>query len=191
MDNRKFSPSDGQDFLWFGGQSISNPADTHEAEQRAKGATCGLVRLSLPSSPGIIPGVANYLSAMAGGINANRHFVELALDEALSNAMYHGNLEVSSLVKSGDFHGYYMLAINRSQMEPFASRKVEVEARLTEGSIEYVITDEGKGFDWRQFIISTPDPAALYGRGLYIIQSVASCLFFNEQGNRIAITFRK
>ncbi len=95
--------------------------------------------------------------------------VGVALREALVNAVYHGNLELSSELREIDGgRPYQELAETRRRELPFRLRRARVLARVTRTEVTYVIADEGPGFD--PSVLPDPtDPAQLErvsGRGL-------------------------
>jgi anti-sigma regulatory factor (Ser/Thr protein kinase) len=69
----------------------------------------------------------------------------VALQEALVNAMHHGNLELG---RAGD-HAARELAEQRRKQPPYAQRRVFVTARVSREQAAYAIRDEGPGFDAR------------------------------------------
>jgi len=149
-------------------------------------------RLILPSDPDLIPAVSAYLLGLveANPEAAKKVAVELAIDEALSNAIYHGNLEIPSRLKSDDFEKFYELANERMRQEPYSSRTVDVQYKLDSDGLEVVIKDEGAGFDWRKFTDNSADANDHpHGRGLIMMREFASRIEFNEKGNRVALSF--
>jgi serine/threonine-protein kinase RsbW len=70
------------------------------------------------------------------------------------------------------------------------SRRVLVEAQLTDTTIRLQVTDDGPGFNPN----AVPDPtlpdglARSIGRGLFLIKSLADTVEFNDQGNIIWMT---
>ena len=115
--------------------------------------------------------------------------VGIALQEALSNAIHHGNLELDSELRQGDERDYYALADQRRTQQPYASRKVYVEATLSRSELNFVITDEGPGFDTTRVL----DPTAevnldrIGGRGLLLISSFMDSVTYNARGNQITM----
>ncbi len=55
----------------------------------------------------------------------------IALEEALVNALYHGNLEVQSGLMEEDHDAYYALIDQRSHISPFKERRIEVEVKVS------------------------------------------------------------
>jgi len=81
--------------------------------------------------------------------------IGMAMDEALVNAMHHGNLEVDSkLRETENEHGYYDLIKSRKDESPFCHRRVRVQAEFSDQHICVQISDDGSGFDYT----SIPDP---------------------------------
>jgi CheY-like chemotaxis protein len=120
--------------------------------------------------------------------------IAMALDEALLNAMIHGNLEVSSKLREID-NGvpYRELADTRRQQQPFRDRKVRISATTTREQVEFTISDDGPGFDIAK-ILDPTDPANLArasGRGLLLIHAFMDEVAHNETGNQIKMVKRK
>ncbi len=114
----------------------------------------------------------------------------MAIDEALTNAMHHGNLEVDSSLKDGDDSLYYGTVQERRLKSPYRDRRVHFQAEFTDEHICVQISDEGPGFD--PTII--PDPRdeenlmKLSGRGLLLIRSFMDQVAHNQAGNQITMT---
>jgi hypothetical protein len=53
------------------------------------------------------------------------------LEEALVNAYYHGNLEVSSELREQSHDEYYSLARQRVTEDPYRERKIHINAGVT------------------------------------------------------------
>jgi CheY-like chemotaxis protein len=115
--------------------------------------------------------------------------VGIALQEALSNAIHHGNLELDSELRQEDETDYYALADQRRTQHPYASRKVYVDATLSRSELSFIITDDGPGFDTARVL----DPTAevnldrIGGRGLLLINSFMDSVTYNKRGNQITM----
>jgi serine/threonine-protein kinase RsbW len=125
------------------------------------------IQFELPSSLDYIAGAANQLMEALlrfGIITIEEVNMKIALVEALTNAMEHGN---------GFDHG----------------RKVKVEAKIIETKAEIKIQDQGKGFNYRNL----PNPTApenLYkprGRGIYMMHRLMDEVHFNRKGNIVRL----
>jgi CheY-like chemotaxis protein/anti-sigma regulatory factor (Ser/Thr protein kinase) len=117
----------------------------------------------------------------------------IALAEALSNAVYHGNLELRSDIRDDVERNWYRFAQARLHQAPYCERRVHIRAHLCRESATFVIRDEGPGFDRR----GLPDPCddanlcKNSGRGLLLIHRFVDEVRHNEQGNEITLVKHK
>ena len=89
--------------------------------------------------------------------------IELALREALENAVVHGNQE-----------------------DP--KSKVHIRCRCQPGKeISIVVTDQGKGFDFEKIVGKgiTSDPAAEHGRGIQLMKAYMDEVNFERRGSEV------
>ncbi|MFW6272990.1 MAG: ATP-binding protein [bacterium] len=90
----------------------------------------------------------------------------LAVVEGVNNAIVHGN----KLEKEKD---------------------VVLKYKVTDKEIEFVISDEGPGFNYEKL----PDPTQpenlekTHGRGIFLMKHLADEVEFNEMGNEVKILF--
>lgn len=115
--------------------------------------------------------------------------VGIAVEEALLNALYHGNLDVSSSLKESDPGLFEETARQRSLEEPYSKRKIYVDALVSRDLARFVIRDEGRGFD-PSSLPDPCDPANLEkasGRGILLMRSFMDEISFNEQGNQVTL----
>lgn len=117
--------------------------------------------------------------------------IGMALDEAIVNAMHHGNLEVESSLREGENENkYYETIRHRKNKPPYCHRRVRIEAEFSNQHICVQISDDGQGFD-PQLV---PDPTAeenlhrASGRGLFLIRSFMDQVAYNKAGNQITMT---
>jgi CheY-like chemotaxis protein len=119
--------------------------------------------------------------------------VAVAVREALSNAILHGNLEVGSELRMTDEKAYYDLIAQRRVDAPYDDRHVHVHACETRDEATYVIRDEGPGFDPGS-VPDPTDPANLEnvsGRGLLLIRTFMDEVRHNGRGNEITLIKRR
>ena len=137
--------------------------------------------------------VQESLERLGFGTDAVRTQVGMALMEALSNAIIHGNLEVGSELRAEGTGPYYELIEKRRTEPPFASRRVRCIARESVEQIEYTIVDQGPGFDHA----GLPDPTdaeglvRVQGRGLMLIRMFMDEVQHNDRGNEIVLRKHK
>jgi CheY-like chemotaxis protein len=116
--------------------------------------------------------------------------VGVALTEALLNAIYHGNLDVNSDLREGDWQAFQALAVERSGQPPYRDRRVHFDAKLARDEAIFSIRDEGAGFD----VSTIPDPTdpsnieKASGRGILLMQVFMDEVVFNEAGNEVTMT---
>jgi CheY-like chemotaxis protein len=118
--------------------------------------------------------------------------ISTALQEALINAIEHGNLELDSALRELKDNTYQNLGEKRRQQQPYASRKAFVTAEFNQQGCSWTIRDEGQGFD-PDSLPDPRDPANLQrvsGRGLLLIRTFMDEVSFNDSGSEITM-FRK
>lgn len=120
--------------------------------------------------------------------------VGVALDEAISNAILHGNLEVDSAVRDeeGGMEAFFAVARERMEDPAFRDRRVHVIGKVSRERAAFVVRDDGDGFDPADLPDPT-DPANLEkasGRGLLLIRSFMDAVHFNEKGNEVTMVKR-
>jgi CheY-like chemotaxis protein len=149
--------------------------------------------LQVPNKIEQIPRVVDHLLTIGGdAIHPEEQLgVRLGLVELIVNAVEHGNMGITYDEKN--------MAINRNRLNilyqerlaipEIAARRVKINFELNERGCEWVITDEGTGFDWE----AIPDPTkgkslrALIGRGIFLSRFYFDELEFIGTGNIIRI----
>ena len=124
---------------------------------------------------------------------SDRLRIGVALQEALTNASFHGNLELSSSLREGDHREYYELAQKRAKSLPWSRRRIQVTCRFTADEAEFRIRDEGPGFDPGNLPNPT-EPTNLErpsGRGLLLIHSFMDEVRHNQTGNEVTLIKRR
>lgn len=118
--------------------------------------------------------------------------VGVALEEALTNAIHHGNLEVDSELRHGDLKAYHQLLAQRRAQRPYRDRRVRLSADYNRERARFVVTDEGPGFD-PDSLPDPTDPANLarpYGRGVLLIRTFMDQVAYNDVGNEVTMIKR-
>lgn len=144
-------------------------------------------RFELGTELGLVTALVRHLQQGVG--RSECLTIATALDEALVNAYFHGNLEVESSLKDDDERSFYDLARRRCEEEPYASRRIHVTATVSADEARYVIRDEGPGFD-PSTLPDPTDPANLeraYGRGLLLMRTFMDEVTYNETGNEVTL----
>jgi len=116
-----------------------------------------------------------------------------AVDEALLNAYYHGNLAIDSELRIQDSVRYYALAEQRRLLDPHVQQRIKLEMEITPDQVFIRVADEGAGFDPR----ALPDPTSPgylerpCGRGVLLMKSFMDDVIFNASGNQVTLVKRR
>jgi ActR/RegA family two-component response regulator/anti-sigma regulatory factor (Ser/Thr protein kinase) len=115
--------------------------------------------------------------------------VSIALQEALVNAVFHGNLEVSSEHRQIDEQVFEQIACERRRLEPYRSRRVRIHVQLDRDAARFSVSDDGPGFDASLLNrpVESEDLSRIGGRGLLLIRTFMDAVSFNSQGNQIVM----
>lgn len=150
----------------------------------------------LENDPAMLTSMVSYFQGLIVDMGifteSERLKIGVALEEALLNAAYHGNLEVSSKLREEDHAQFYNLAKERRSQDPYQSRRIFVDVDLSSQGVQYVIRDEGPGFDPH----SQPDPrdpANLErpcGRGMLLMRTFMDVVEYNPTGNQVTLIKR-
>jgi CheY-like chemotaxis protein len=119
--------------------------------------------------------------------------IGVALEEALANALYRGNMEVGSELRAVDDNAYHALVRERQRQPPYRDRQIHVEARLSREEAVFTIRDEGPGFD-PSLMPDPTEPVNLdrpSGRGILLMRTFMSEVAYNEMGNQITLVKRR
>lgn len=150
----------------------------------------------LENDPAMLTSLVSYFQGLIVDMGifteSERLKIGVALEEALLNAAYHGNLEVSSKLREEDHAQFYNLAKERRSQDPYQSRRIFVDVDLSSQGVQYVIRDEGPGFD-PQSQPDPRDPANLErpcGRGMLLMRTFMDVVEYNPTGNQVTLIKR-
>ncbi len=186
--------------------TVRQVIDVARADRSNKELTQRFVKsrltLELDNDPGFIMPVVNRLLEMLGDMeicDANeRTHVGIALEEALLNALFHGNLEIPAdalpQVLSEHSQGKASAYVdNRRKEMPFRDRRIYVEAEFTRSEARFVIRDEGPGFSPERRL-QPRQPQCLEnrrGRGIVLISHFMDEVSYNDKGNELTMVKKK
>src|SRR6266852_3243938 len=135
------------------------------SEPRLEGPNAAL-SITMPSEINAISGAVDWLMSMIHECNCvpgDECDVEIALREALANAVLHGNHQD-------------------------AEKKVQINCRIQfGGEVSIIIKDEGRGFDPKK----VSDPTAIvkleseHGRGIYLMKALMDEVYFEQGGAEV------
>lgn len=108
--------------------------------------------------------VERFVSAVCDTCNINNYAatISMSLLQAVENAIVHGN-------------------------HNDASKKVAIESDLCKGGVFFTVTDEGEGFDYKQFG-SIPENEGR-GTGIYLMKTLSDRISFLNNGCSVRLEF--
>lgn len=154
------------------------------------------MHLSLPSDPGLVEATAEFLTRRAelcGACSPTRSAkLMIAFVEAITNAIIHGNLELSSELKERGDDAFAKTLALRATDPVLSQRKVDIQVEYDGTTCRWTMTDEGRGFDVEKALKRTEseDPEVLLasGRGLIIMRSFLDDIRWDWGGRRVIMT---
>jgi CheY-like chemotaxis protein/anti-sigma regulatory factor (Ser/Thr protein kinase) len=187
----------GRDIAATFEQVLAAAQASHHEQQLREFLTCLEAQFDMATDPALVPALIAHLQAYPTRLNlcdeTARIRVGIALEEALTNAIYHGNLELSSDLRQDGSETYYRLAAQRRHQPPYQDRRVHVTIRVSRTEAVYRVRDEGLGFD-PSTLPDPTDPANLgktSGRGLLLIRTFMDEVSYNDRGNEITLIKRR
>jgi anti-sigma regulatory factor (Ser/Thr protein kinase) len=157
-----------------------------EARRQVAGGTMRQeLELELATSDLHVAELAWYLTARLGdagfcGSVDERRRTALALEEALLNAVEHGNLELDSRLRGADSAArdrYESLRLERIADPRYARRTVRVGLRVSRGLATVEVTDQGRGIAPRPGDCAGNEDEG--GRGLVMIRRAFDAVEYN------------
>ncbi|MBR5966648.1 MAG: ATP-binding protein [Treponema sp.] len=118
----------------------------------------------------------------------DRGNLQMTLSELLTNAVEHGNLNISYqektewLMNGGNIMD---LIKTRAEDPKYRGRKIRINYSIHDKASAFRITDNGDGFDWRKMLESRASEDETHGRGISLSRSFVKKLVYNEKGNQV------
>ena len=119
--------------------------------------------------------------------------VKMGLQEILINAVEHGNLNISFEEKTKAIEeNRYLDFIRERQQDPrYMNRSVRIAYKLSPDSVQYMITDEGEGFDISDTMKKVDDTVEQellsHGRGIRMTRLLFDKVNYNSRGNQVLL----
>jgi len=178
-------------------QSVLNAAEQEQCEIRLLDCLRRSdTTFQLRNDVNMIAPLVNHLHRTIRAIGVCDHTcgirVSVALEEAINNAMFHGNLEITSAERTGDREAYRVLLAERLRTLPYRDRTIDLQARITPGEATFIIRDQGPGFD-PDTLPDPTDPENLEkasGPGLLLMRTFMDAVRFNRAGNEVTMVKR-
>lgn len=141
----------------------------------------------------VVSHVESMMSQMRQFSESERVQVGVAVHEAVLNAIVHGNLEISSELKAGDWNEYHAAVLERRRSDPYQHRRVKITVRATREPMLMVrVCDQGPGYDPKKLPDPTdPDNIDIgSGRGMLLIRTFFDEVMHSPSGNEITMIKR-
>jgi CheY-like chemotaxis protein len=156
----------------------------------------------LDSDPTLVDPLVDLIQQIVAGMRltdpTGRFRVGAAVKEAVLNAIFRGNLEISfqqmqdTRVSLLEGKGEDIVAQRRAAA-PYKDRKVHVAVFIDANQSKFVIGDEGPGFDPSK-VPAAGQPGSLdpqTGRGLVLMRAFLDEVTFNARGNEVTLIKRR
>lgn len=151
--------------------------------------------LRLPSKPHWIEAAVEWLrqkAVLSGACQDTRaNKLLVALHEAISNAIVHGNLELSSALKEQGDDAFAQALAERGADPRLAARVVDIHVECNADWCRWIITDEGAGFDvdavLQRHQSNDPETLLSSGRGILIMKSFLDEVRWERGGRRLIL----
>jgi DNA-binding response OmpR family regulator len=144
-----------------------------------------------PPGPNILPLINQIvLNARPLFSDADIINIRIGIEEMLNNAIEHGCLGIGFDEKNTALHDGVFEELVRKKTAELAGqpRQVLVSSRLTGSTLEVVIRDEGKGFDWQGLRLPAQENLLhLNGRGIFLTRIFFDAVEYNERGNEVTL----
>lgn len=135
---------------------------------------------------------ARSLSALLARACPDSDRVVFVLTELMVNAVEHGNLgisyqEKSRLITDEKWEGEIL---HRLALPENRDKHVTIEFTRDENKITFLITDQGAGFNWQEYMEVSPNRAFdSHGRGIAMANSISlNQIKYLEKGNKVSVT---
>ncbi|MCA9166605.1 MAG: response regulator [Planctomycetales bacterium] len=166
----------------------------------------------LANDPELVEPLISLVQQMVGGMSvcdaAGCLQVGVALEQAVLNAMFHGNLELSSAEMRADREQRANAAADgtadstaesppeslveqRLKAEPYCQRSVFVRALVSREEARLVVRDEGHGFDVQSSLDISLSDDENAGRGLVLMWALMDKVIYNKTGNEVTLIKRR
>jgi len=120
------------------------------------------------------------IRSLQKNISGVERFIEEICDDNYISYNYFGNimLAIEEAVKNAIIHG-------NKQVE---NKLVNLTFERRKGELRFIIEDEGEGFNPKE-IPNPLDSEGSKGNGLFLMQSLADKVSYNSTGNKVELTF--
>lgn len=117
--------------------------------------------------------------------------LELVLAEAISNAIIHGNLGISSQDRATleGVQAFQAVMAERLADPALAARRVELAVLKKGAMLTLTLSDHGDGYDLSRELARMPSGSDKFGRGLALIRWLSHSVAADDGGRTLVVTF--
>ncbi|MFO7868995.1 MAG: response regulator [Bacteroidales bacterium] len=150
------------------------------------------LQISIDSDMDYIPILAEFLTQKIKHVFSPSELIniELGISELLLNAIEHGNYNISPEEKKEALINNTLtkLYIERKETAIKNNKKIHITYSQNKEYCEWIVKDEGKGFDWRKISHAHTNPIStgLQGRGVFISKLQFDDVQFLGNGNVVS-----
>jgi CheY-like chemotaxis protein len=163
-------------------------------ERLVECSTRSQFEFQLENDPALVKPLVDLVQQMAMSMEVCEPGAELqlgvALEQALLNAIYHGNLELTAEQLRQPQSIRQSLIDDRRTTTPYSTRRTYVKVNITRQEATFTVRDEGPGF-----AAPARCPAEVMdhqgNRGLVLIRSFMDDAEFNDKGNELVMVRRR
>ncbi len=133
--------------------------------------------------------IVSYLYSTSRISESDRFALQTALMELLTNALEHGNCEITYQQKTQYLlsGGNILDLIAEKNKNPrIAARKIQTSYLITKDKSYFKIIDNGNGFDWKTQLQKKTEMESTHGRGINLSADLVQNLTYNDKGNEVS-----
>lgn len=153
--------------------------------------------LKLPNDETLVPGTLQLVrQRILDSVDVNPVSllqIEVALEHAIMNAIYHGNLDFAQHAGI-DFDEKSRIREARilNAKKPYCDRRVSVVIRISPNEVRFVVKDEGRGFDVKEVssLGLTQSLRGDFGQGLFLMWAFMDKVVFEKSGAGVTLVKR-
>jgi len=143
------------------------------------------IRNDIALVPPLIRTIQEMLRSLPLQDETERLRVGVAVEEAIRNAVFHGNLELDATSNQGQ--SLDELAAERLGIPPYCNRQVSIDIQISREQAVFTVRNEGPGFDASPFEGDAFDSDAPHGRGIHLMRTFMDSVEFNDNGREVLL----
>ncbi|NUQ65427.1 MAG: response regulator [Pirellulales bacterium] len=167
-------------------------------ERLVESIAAAQIHFTLQNDPALIDAAVDMVQRMLARVGVcdptGRMRVAVALEQALRNALYHGNLEltreqIEEAREASLLRNKPSVIEERLRQPPYCRRRISLDVSITPMEARFVVRDEGPGFDVAASLGHDREDTVVGsgGRGLLLMRSFMDEVTYNDRGNQVTL----